>query len=477
MVECELAMSDIDPTETIQDSGGEDRRRKIAGEPMADAMFSSFRTFIHTELGIHLPDAKKSMLQSRLQKRLRKLGLNTFEEYHAYVFSPEGLTNELSHLIDVVTTRKTDFFREPTHFEYLTHEAVPRLLKRKGRHRPLKMWSAGCSTGEEPYTLAIVLRELTERLPEVHFFILATDISEQALEQATLGIYALKRIEPVPKVLRNKYFLKSKEQPQALVRIVPELRSLVTFRRLNLMAQDFGMREAMDVIFCRNVLIYFDKATQEIVLDRLCRYLKPGGYLFIGHSETLHGFDLPLHPVARAVYKKIVKTYADAELPLIHLNPGELLVSEKPAIVRTVLGSCIAVTMFNHRLKIAAICHALLPQCQETKMEAEREAERWKYVDAVIPDMIQKMRKYGIEPKEIEVKIFGGADVLSSTGGGNNNPTVGSANIAMAQHLIEAERLRLKVSDVGGTRGRKIFFYTYTGEVLVKRLDQSEQIP
>ena len=471
-------MNAIDTPVTSQDRARAKRHRKLAFEPMSDAIFESFSTFLKAEIGIALPDAKKLMLQARLQKRLREVGLPTFEQYYDYVFSPAGLENELPRMIDAVTTNKTEFFREADHFEFLTQEALPRILRRKGRFKPVTLWSAGCSSGEEPYTLAMTLNELKEQSGgELHFAIMATDISEHMLEQAKLGVYPQERIAAVPKNLRTKYFLKSKATHPAMVRIVPELRALVAFRWLNLMEQNFGIREGLDIIFCRNVLIYFERATQEMVLDRICRHLKPGGYLFSGHSETLTGFSLPLQSVAHAIHRKIVQTYEEAELPLKHLNPGEVVVTEKPAVVRTVLGSCIAVTMFNHRLRVAAICHALLPHCKEQDREAEPEQERWKYVDAVIPEMVRRMRQYGVELKEIEVKVFGGADVLSARIGESANPTVGRANIAMAFRIIEAEQLQLKVSDVGGPRGRKIFFYTHNGEVLVKRLAKSERVP
>lgn len=463
-----------EPTRSAQDSEEEASHQNLAFKPMADKTFSSFSTFIQTELGISMPAAKKFMLQSRLQKRLQALGIETFEEYHDYVFSPAGRERELSHLISRVTTNKTDFFRDPHHFEYLTQEAFPRVLRRKGRGIPVKIWSAGCSTGEEPYTLAIVLSELKIHLPELRFSILATDVSENVLEKAELGIYPLEKIEPIPNTLRAKYFLRSKEKPTELVRVTPEIRALVTFRQLNLMDQDFGIRESQDIIFFRNVLIYFDRTIQQMVLDRLCRYLKPGGYLFTGHSETLNGFDLPLRPLAHTIYKKIVKTYTEEELPILQLNPGELLVTDKPAIVRTVLGSCIAITMFNRRLRVAAICHALLPRGMEQLPDEDHEGVLWKHVDTVIPEMVRQMQTYGIFPKEIEVKLFGGADVLISGEGQYSNPTVGRMNVNVALRTIEAEQLQIRVSDVGGSRGRKIFFYTHTGEVLLKRLHQDE---
>ena len=273
---------------------------------MSDQEFERFSGFIHREYGIKMPPAKKAMLQTRLQKRLRLLGMSSFSQYADHLFSPEGLRTELTAMIDAVTTNKTDFFREPGHFDYLTGTAVPELLAsgRIATRKGLMVWSAGCSSGEEPYTLAMVLAEFVGSFPGLDFTILATDISTQVLEKAKAAIYDEERVTPVPAKLKARYLLRSKDRRSGTVRIVPELRSRVLFRRLNFMDDDFGMREPLDVIFCRNVIIYFDFRTQAALLNRLCRHLKPGGYLFMGHSETLNGMNLPLTPVSASVYRK-----------------------------------------------------------------------------------------------------------------------------------------------------------------------------
>lgn len=276
---------------------------------MSSRDFSRLSKFIHGECGIKVTDVKKTMLEARLQKRLRKLGFTSFVDYCDYLFSPQGLDQELSFMIDEVSTNKTDFFREPAHFEVLIDSAVPALIKTYGTgvRRRLMVWSAGCSSGEEPYTLAMVLKEYGERIEafDFGFMILATDISTVVLKKAEAAIYDEERIAPVPHEFRRKYLLRSKDRARKVYRVVPELRSLIKFRRLNFMDNDFGFREPVDIIFCRNVMIYFDKPTQEKLLNNFCRALSPGGYLFMGHSETLFGMDLPLASVAPTVYKKI----------------------------------------------------------------------------------------------------------------------------------------------------------------------------
>jgi chemotaxis protein methyltransferase CheR len=273
---------------------------------LSEKEFRNLGAFIHSQYGIKMPPSKKTMLEARLQKRIRALCMDSFAEYCEYVFSPEGIKEELVQMVDLVTTNKTDFFREPAHFSFLTEKALPELINahEAGVKRPLVLWSAGCSTGEEPYTLAMVLSEFTERLGRFHFTILASDLSTKVLEKAQEGVYRDDRIGPIPQELRRKYLLRSKDRTRRLVRVVPDLRALVRFRRINFMEGDFGMREPMDIIFCRNVIIYFDRPTQEKLLNRLGRHLVPGGYLFMGHSETLNGLNVPFFPVAPTVYRK-----------------------------------------------------------------------------------------------------------------------------------------------------------------------------
>ncbi len=273
---------------------------------MSHQDFSRCVELIRDMCGIKLAPTKKTMLEGRLRKRLRGLRMHSFEDYFDYLFSTEGMEAERIHLIDVVTTNKTDFFREPTHFDYLVQTVLPAFLGEIGRstRMKLRMWSAGCSTGEEPYTLAMVMCEAAEAYPGIRFSITATDISTRALDKAKQGIYAHERIEPVPHALRRKYLLRSRDKTRKLVRIAPELRSLVSFRRFNLTEDDFSVVDPMEIIFCRNVLIYFDRQTQEQVLLHFCQRLISGGFLFTGHSETLHGMSLPLIQRASTVYQR-----------------------------------------------------------------------------------------------------------------------------------------------------------------------------
>lgn len=270
--------------------------------------FSRLSNFIHSRIGIKMPFSKLNMVESRLRKRLKELKIRSYRDYCDYLFTSVGMEKELEKFINVITTNKTDFFREPDHFEFLVRRVVPDLMTADGSgvKRRLALWSAACSRGNEAYTLAIVLNEFSRQYPGLtfDFFILATDISTHVLEKARKAVYSHDEIGPVSQELRKRYFLRSKDRKNNLVRVVPDIRDKVKFRRLNLMDNDFKLREPMDIIFCRNVIIYFDKDTQNDLITKLCRYLKAGGYLFMGHSEVLDCHGLPLVSVAPAVYKK-----------------------------------------------------------------------------------------------------------------------------------------------------------------------------
>lgn len=255
---------------------------------LSDRHFRSIAELIEGQVGIKLPAAKRLMLEGRLQKRVRALNHSCVNEYAECLFDDGVLESELIHLIDCVTTNKTDFFREPSHFDFLRNVAVHELLNRRGRGtRSLKIWSAASSTGMEAYTTAIVLDDMARAGPSFQFRVLGTDISTSVLHLAKTGIYTREMIAPVPPEMAKRYFLSSKDPVRAEVRVIPELRRLVSFMRMNLMDPVYPVDRDVDVIFCRNVLIYFDKETQRRVVDRLCGHLRPGGYLMVGHSESM----------------------------------------------------------------------------------------------------------------------------------------------------------------------------------------------
>ncbi|HEX9079500.1 MAG TPA: protein-glutamate O-methyltransferase CheR [Desulfuromonadaceae bacterium] len=275
---------------------------------LSDREFERLGELIRAHCGIKMPAAKKPMLEARLHKRLRALGLKSFREYCDLLAAPAGGAEELVQMIDAVTTHKTDFFREPAHFRYLAETVLPDYAASPKRWDGpgFAVWSAGCSTGEEAYTLGIVLCEFAAAHRGFRFAITATDISAGVLEKAALGVYGAEQVKGVPPEIMCKYFLRCRERERRVVRIVPELRSVVSFMRANLMDERYcPFTKGADAIFCRNVIIYFHRNEQYRLLAHFCRSLKSGGHLFLGHSETVHGFDLPLVRTGSTVYRKV----------------------------------------------------------------------------------------------------------------------------------------------------------------------------
>jgi chemotaxis protein methyltransferase CheR len=271
---------------------------------ITDQDFKRLSEFIYNNYGIKMPYEKKVMLEGRLRTRLRVNNINSYKEYCDYVFSAEGEKNELVHMIDTVSTNKTDFFREPIHFNYMTSDILPDFT-RNGKASDLKIWCSATSTGEEPYTIAITLEEYKQKDRNLNYSIYCTDISTRVLEKAILGIYTNDRIVGIPQQIKTKYFLKSKNTLNKTSRIIPEIRKNLTFNRLNLMDDAYQAPHLFDIIFCRNVLIYFDRKTQEEVVNKLCSKLNKNGYLILGHSESITGFAVPLQCVKTTIYQKI----------------------------------------------------------------------------------------------------------------------------------------------------------------------------
>jgi len=264
--------------------------------------FKALAALIYAEAGINLKSSKQTMLEGRLRRRARASGFANIREYCDLVLSPDVDRGEIEHLINAVTTNKTDFFREPLHFDVLLETVLPEFAE--NRQRMVRCWSAACSTGAEPYTLAMLLDEFVGQHRGMDYQVVATDLDTEVLSTAIKGIYPRDMIDPVPDHLRRRYVLEAKGPGRTEVRIVPELRRKVAFGRLNLMEARYPLDTLVDIIFCRNVLIYFDKATQEAVVNRLCERLRPGGYLFLGHSESITGFATCLTQVAGTVFRR-----------------------------------------------------------------------------------------------------------------------------------------------------------------------------
>jgi chemotaxis protein methyltransferase CheR len=286
----------------IDSSVGDEVGYQLSGD-LSRKSFDRFASFITSELGIMMPEGKLTMVQSRLMRRARELKLKSLDDYGNYFFDHAG-SEERQHLINAITTNKTDFFREPDHFNYLVSTVLPTLLNGPdGGSRRITAWSAPCSSGQEPYTIAMVLSDYAERMGGLDFSILGTDISTKVLDLARQAVYDELLTEPIPSAMRQKYLLRSRDRSSGLVRIAPAIRQHVSFAQLNFMDESYPIRTKFDVAFCRNVLIYFDRATQEAVIRKICLNLKPGGYLFIGHSESLSGYNIPAKQVHTSVFR------------------------------------------------------------------------------------------------------------------------------------------------------------------------------
>ena len=267
--------------------------------PITRTEYDRIRTLLYDESGISLGDNKQSLVISRLSKRLRSLDLESFEAYYEFVTGDESGA-EFTRMLDLLSTHKTDFFREPKHFEFLREQILPSLERKKR----VRIWSSACSTGEEPYTIAITLREGVKNPAQWDFGILASDISTRVLAHAAAGLYAQDRISTVPSDVVHRHFLKGTGSNAGLVKIKPHLSDMITFRHLNLMSDKFPIKSQLDLIFCRNVMIYFDRPTQERLVGKFFKYLKPGGHLFIGHSESLQWLKHDFISIAPTIYRK-----------------------------------------------------------------------------------------------------------------------------------------------------------------------------
>ncbi len=270
--------------------------------PITDKEFRKFSTLIFQQSGIFLKPEKKDLLNARLGKRLRQLGISSFAAYYDKVLNDES-GGELVHLLNGVSTNFTSFFREKAHFDYLSSTILPDFVEKNARERRLFCWSAACSSGEEPYTLAIVLNDFFESYPGWRYSILATDISTKVLAQASRGVYSMEQVSRLPVPVLKKNFRKGTGQCAGFVKVKDHLQRLLQFQRFNLMKR-FSWQDEFHVVFCRNVMIYFNKETQEQLVKKFYNALIPGGYFFIGHSESLANISHRFKQVATTVYQK-----------------------------------------------------------------------------------------------------------------------------------------------------------------------------
>lgn len=267
---------------------------------LSDEDFNSLRNLVNAHTGISLSEKKNELVYGRISRRLRALGLTCFGEYCNLLKNNPG--DEIEHFSNAITTNLTAFFREDHHFKYLAEHVVPLLLERYVETGSLRIWSAGCSTGEEAYSLAITLSEAISDIEQKNIRILATDIDTNVVKTAASGIYSEKGIEGLDSDRRQRWFQRGMGKQESMVKVVPALQEMITFRQLNLM-KDWPMKGFFDVIFCRNVVIYFDKMTQRVLFERFSNIMYPESHLFIGHSETLSDISERFQLIDKTIYK------------------------------------------------------------------------------------------------------------------------------------------------------------------------------
>ncbi|HEC16553.1 MAG TPA: methyltransferase domain-containing protein [Sedimenticola sp.] len=264
--------------------------------------FDFLRRIANERTGIVVGDDKFDMYYARLSRRVRQLGLKDFRQY-CNLLKNDKDGDEVLELVNAITTNLTSFFRENHHFEFLRDTILPQLRQQSPNDRRIRIWSAGCSTGEEPYSLAITLKENLPPGGGWDARILATDIDSNVLSRAARGVYSADRVNGIPKPQLRRWFMKGQGRQAGLVRVKPEVRSLIDFGQLNLM-EDWVVDGPMDVIFCRNVIIYFDRESKTRLIDRYADNLKDGGYLFVGHSESLFKITDRFELIGNTVYRK-----------------------------------------------------------------------------------------------------------------------------------------------------------------------------
>jgi len=456
-----------------------------------DAEFEAVRRLLYQETGIVLNDGKLDMVRARLAKRLRHHDLPTMGAYVRLLNEQGPNGTERQEFVNCLTTNKTDFFREPHHFDYLRDTLIPQVAA-TGKRR-LRIWSAGCSTGEEPYTLAMTLREECPAGGGWDAKILASDIDTAVLAAAAKGVYDADRLGDVPPDLLRKSFLRGTGANAGKVIVRPEVRELIGFRQVNFMADEWPVRTKFDAIFCRNVMIYFDRDTQRRLLTRFAALLEPDGVIVLGHSESLYWMADAFTSVGNTIYRPraagapAAKPVPPTRPPVAKPAPvpaarpgaakpgapeyaivlGDVQATTGPAVIKTLLGSCVAACIYDPVTGTGGMNHFSLPGVDDQGTSA-------RYGAHAMELLITAVMKKGGDRSRLRAKVFGGAKVLNIA---SERLNVGAKNAAFVLQFLQDEGILVEAQCLGGTRGLLVRFEPNTGKAQAKPLAGRDLTP
>ena len=441
------------------------------GPPLlGDREFAFLRDLIMRAAGIHLTDQKRSLIEGRLARRLRHHGWREYAPYIELLRDGDSDGTELRELINAVTTNKTSFFREQHHFDYLRTDVFPEFSG-----RALRIWSAASSTGEEPYSIAMTARDA-----RVNVDILASDIDTNVLETARAGVYRDDRVSDLSPELQRRHFLRGEGDKAGFVRVRPEVRAMINFQRINLIEGSWPASELFDVIFCRNVIIYFNRETQDLLFRRFAERLKPGGAMIIGHSENLSWLSDLYEPVGKTVYRRVGGAPRRARptrpnldvirpaappppppRPVVRIEAGGVHAAKGATEIRTVLGSCVAACIYDPAMRVGGMNHFMLPSGDS----ADRPA---RYGVHAMELLINQVMKLGGERSRLRAKVFGGAAVIRALKSGAD---VGRKNSEFIRAFLAAERIPIEAEQLEGDQPLEVRFQTDTAKARVRAID------
>jgi len=412
---------------------------------LSEADFAAFQSLVYAAAGIHLTPNKREMLATRLARRLHALGLTNYRAYYNLLMSEDASGEEREHFINSVTTNKTHFFREPHHFDFVRDRVIPELRRRvaAGAPRRLRMWSCACSSGEEPYSLAMIAhRELARDNYAIE--IVASDIDTEILACAEAGVYSQTQIAEVPPELRSRYFAEVGRGWQ----VRDELRALIQLHQVNLIHDAFPFAGTFDAIFIRNVIIYFDRPSQVQLFQRLRSYLADTSYLFLGHSESLLHITEAFVPTGQTVYQpRGAASHAPrrrGRTTVTRLPPSSLLVSREPVRIDAIVGPSVGVCMFDAEAKLGGMV--------QIRGEAGREADQ----------LIAQLVELGANRGALRAKLVGGGSASPE------GRARGAGFIAVAEAALHRADVALTSKRVGGQRSLEIQFFTSSGRLLCR---------